>query len=227
MARLRRMALVAAVIALIPVANIVHRDGDRTDQHGVQHPCRRVAARKRRRRDRRQGRVRRTTRSRRRARAAPTLRALPKVGVRRRRLRRRRAPHIARRASAAPARRRSPGEGVWHATRPETRKRSRRCCSRPSATSPNTRVSWRAGLDQHKANEARAEPRPPGAVGRTPARGPMEVPPGHAQHLLATFNSGFKLVDSDGGYRSERPHVRADARRAGERSSATPTAALT
>ncbi len=33
-----------------------------------------------------------------------------------------------------------------------------------------------------------------------PSRGPMEVPPGARDRLLATFNSGFKLVDANGGW---------------------------
>jgi hypothetical protein len=33
-----------------------------------------------------------------------------------------------------------------------------------------------------------------------PSRGPMEVPPGLRGQLVATFNSGFKLADSGGGF---------------------------
>ena len=33
-----------------------------------------------------------------------------------------------------------------------------------------------------------------------PSRGPMEVPPSARGRLLATFNSGFKLVDANGGW---------------------------
>ena len=33
-----------------------------------------------------------------------------------------------------------------------------------------------------------------------PNRGPMEVPHRHARRLVATFNSGFKLADSGGGF---------------------------
>ncbi len=33
-----------------------------------------------------------------------------------------------------------------------------------------------------------------------PSRGPMEVPPNARGRLLATFNSGFKLVDANGGW---------------------------
>ncbi len=33
-----------------------------------------------------------------------------------------------------------------------------------------------------------------------PSRGPMEVPPSARSRLLATFNSGFKLVDANGGW---------------------------
>jgi len=33
-----------------------------------------------------------------------------------------------------------------------------------------------------------------------PSRGPMEVPPDMRSRLVATFNSGFKLADSGGGY---------------------------
>jgi hypothetical protein len=38
---------------------------------------------------------------------------------------------------------------------------------------------------------------PPVAMG---SRGPMEVPPDARARLVATFNSGFKLADSGGGY---------------------------
>ena len=34
----------------------------------------------------------------------------------------------------------------------------------------------------------------------TMPRGPMEVPPALRSRLLATFNSGFKLTDSHGGF---------------------------
>ena len=33
-----------------------------------------------------------------------------------------------------------------------------------------------------------------------PARGPMEVPAALRANLVATFNSGFKLTDSGGGF---------------------------
>ena len=35
---------------------------------------------------------------------------------------------------------------------------------------------------------------------RLPSRGAMRVPPGSRDRLLATFNSGFKLADADGGW---------------------------
>jgi hypothetical protein len=35
-----------------------------------------------------------------------------------------------------------------------------------------------------------------------PSRGPMELPPGKRQTLVASFNSGFKLADSGGGFAS-------------------------
>jgi hypothetical protein len=48
-----------------------------------------------------------------------------------------------------------------------------------------------------------------------PVRGPMEVPPGHRTTLLATFNSGFKLADANGGWadggQTYSPLVRGEA----------------
>jgi hypothetical protein len=95
-----------------------------------------------------------------------------------------------------------PGEGVWQAIR---RNESRNdppvlvstFRSDPSEyprlvagvawiNTSNTTVSLYAG---------REEP----AV-ELPTRGPMEVPPGARSRLLATFNSGFKLEDSHGGW---------------------------
>ena len=69
------------------------------------------------------------------------------------------------------------------------------------------------GLDQHKATEARAEPRPPGAIGELP-RGEMEVP-SWARHSPCDLQQRLQARGLQRRVRSERPHLRADARRAG------------
>lgn len=68
---------------------------------------------------------------------------------------------------------------------------------RPDPNYPQM-VAGVAGMDRSRTSfqlyPGRYEP-PAGAF-----RGPMEVPPQVRQGLLATFNSGFKLADSGGGF---------------------------
>jgi hypothetical protein len=135
----------------------------------------------------------------------PTLRALPRVGYG--------AAVVAHTAAAAAAAAASeyrpprvhailhpalPGEGVWHATRPafngpapvlETTLRDQ-----PEYPRVLAGVAW---IDTHRVeitlNPGRLEP------SVSLPRGEAEVPQGRRARLLATFNSGFKLADSGGG----------------------------
>jgi hypothetical protein len=95
-----------------------------------------------------------------------------------------------------------PGEGVWHPTqvgesttdppllvstfRSDPSEYPRLVAGVAWINTSNTIVSMYAG---------RLEP----SV-ELPSRGPMEVPPRYRHRLLATFNSGFKLADSGGGW---------------------------
>ncbi|MGI8506327.1 MAG: hypothetical protein ACR2MK_05895 [Solirubrobacteraceae bacterium] len=95
-----------------------------------------------------------------------------------------------------------PGEGVWHATfsaggsRPPVLVTS----FRPDPNYPQN-VAGVAWIDHTRTSvwlyPGRLEP----AVSMT-SRGPMEVPPELRRRLVATFNSGFKLQDSGGGFAS-------------------------
>ncbi len=94
-----------------------------------------------------------------------------------------------------------PGEGVWHSTfagahggpppvlitsfRPE-----------PSYPRLVAGVAW---ID-HSVTSTMLYPGRVEPAVAMPNRGPMEVPPGKRQHLVATFNSGFQLADSGGGF---------------------------
>jgi len=93
-----------------------------------------------------------------------------------------------------------PGEGVWRATfarggsRPPVLVTSFR--SDPAYPQMVAGVAW---IDHTQTSTwlypGRLEPSVP-----LPSRGPMEVPPSLHSRLLATFNSGFKLADSGGGF---------------------------
>jgi Phosphodiester glycosidase len=93
-----------------------------------------------------------------------------------------------------------PGEGVWrstfagHARRPPVLITS----FRPDANYPQL-VAGVAWIDTRLTTTwlypGRLEP----AVS-LPSRGPMQVPPPLRSRLVATFNSGFKLSDSGGGF---------------------------
>jgi hypothetical protein len=96
-----------------------------------------------------------------------------------------------------------PGEGVWHATyagggsRPPVLITS----FRPEPVDYPQAVVGVAWLDHTRTSTwlypGRLEP------GVTlPSRGPMEVPVSKRSQLVASFNSGFKLTDSGGGYAS-------------------------
>jgi hypothetical protein len=126
----------------------------------------------------------------------PTLRALPRVGV---------GSAVARGVGEyRPARVRAllhpalPGEGVWHATRgsldrnPPLLETTLR--DQPEYPRVLAGVVW---INTHRTtltlNPGRLEP------SVTLPRGAMEVPTARRGRLLATFNSGFKLADSRGG----------------------------
>ncbi len=92
------------------------------------------------------------------------------------------------------------GEGVWHATRPGLGKQPPLLVTtirdQPDYPRVVVGMAWiNTKRTQIQLYPGRLEP----AV-TLPTRGPMEVPPASRGRLLATFNSGFKLSDSLGGY---------------------------
>jgi hypothetical protein len=92
-----------------------------------------------------------------------------------------------------------PGEGVWHATRPglEAEPPLLVTTLRNQPEYPRV-VAGLAWIDTQRTtltlNPGRLEPSVP------LPRGPAEVPHAKRGKLLATFNSGFKLTDSKGGF---------------------------
>jgi hypothetical protein len=92
-----------------------------------------------------------------------------------------------------------PGEGVWVPTETWSGSDSpvqiTQFRSEPSYPQMVAGVAW---IDTRRASvqlyPGQLEP------SVTLARGPMEVPPDRRSRLLATFNSGFKLADSGGGF---------------------------
>ena len=93
-----------------------------------------------------------------------------------------------------------PGEGVWHATYADGGSRPPVLITsyRPNPDYP-TIVAGLAWIDHTRASvhlyPGLKEPAVP-----MPNRGPMEVPPSMRGRLVATFNSGFKLADAGGGF---------------------------
>jgi hypothetical protein len=197
--RLRRIALVAALLALIPVAfsylGTMHEPSNSSlgirsvewlRDHGAAGLVARVESIY----------YSLTAPSK----GGATLRALPKVGYGLGA-----AAHPAVRREAEPARVASvispalPGEGVWHATRPSLR-------SEPPVLVTTLRdqpeyprvVAGLAWIDTRRTtltlNPGRLEP------SVSIPRGSMDVPAAKRPRLLATFNSGFKLSDSHGGF---------------------------
>jgi hypothetical protein len=92
-----------------------------------------------------------------------------------------------------------PGEGTWHRTGPLVQGTAPILVTtfRPEAAYPQL-VAGVAWIDRSRATVQLYPGRyePPSAA----ARGPMEVPLDQRGRLLATFNSGFKLEDSGGGF---------------------------
>jgi hypothetical protein len=109
------------------------------------------------------------------------------------------APHYAPAALTPLIKPALPGEGVWHPTfaqggsQPPVLVTSFR--SDPAYPRLVAGVAW---LD-HTRTRVRLYPGLQEPAVRLP-RGPMEVPPNHRGRLVATFNSGFKLQDSGGGF---------------------------
>jgi hypothetical protein len=130
----------------------------------------------------------------------PTLRALPKVGY---------GGSGATRLALSPENRPArvepllhpalPGEGVWHSTRPSLAAAPPVLLTtlrdQPEYPRVVTGLAW---IDTRRTtltlNPGRLEPSVP------IPRGPMDVPTAQRPRLLATFNSGFKLSDSHGGF---------------------------
>jgi hypothetical protein len=133
----------------------------------------------------------------------PSLHALPKqAGIggtlgqaRRRALAAYRPPRI--RPVIHPA---LAGEGAWHATFASGGSRPPVLVTqfRPEALYPQN-VAGVAWIDHTRTSvwlyPGRLEPAVP-----LPSRGPMEIPSQLRNRLVASFNSGFKLVDSGGGF---------------------------
>jgi hypothetical protein len=130
----------------------------------------------------------------------PTLRALPKVGY---------GGSGATRLALSPENRPErvepllhpalPGEGVWHSTRPSLAAAPPVLLTtlrdQPEYPRVVTGLAW---IDTKRTtltlNPGRLEPSVP------IPRGSMDVPTALRPRLLATFNSGFKLSDSHGGF---------------------------
>jgi phosphodiester glycosidase len=92
------------------------------------------------------------------------------------------------------------GEGLWRGTFAHGGSRPPVLITsfRPDPTYPQL-VAGVAWIDHTRTSTwlypGRLEPGVP-----LPSRGPMEVPPDARSRLVATFNSGFRLSDSGGGY---------------------------
>jgi hypothetical protein len=95
-----------------------------------------------------------------------------------------------------------PGEGVWHSTyAPGGRRPPVLVTSfRPDPNYPQN-VAGVAWID-HTRTSTWLYPGVQEPAVTMASRGPEEVPPTMRNRLVATFNSGFKLVDSGGGFAS-------------------------
>jgi phosphodiester glycosidase len=93
-----------------------------------------------------------------------------------------------------------PGEGVWHATFSASGSRPPVLITsyRPNPNYPRI-VAGIAWID-HTRTSVHLYPGLQEPAVPLPSRGPMEVPPSMRGGLVATFNSGFKLADSNGGF---------------------------
>ncbi|HEV3321592.1 MAG TPA: hypothetical protein VG147_05305 [Solirubrobacteraceae bacterium] len=95
-----------------------------------------------------------------------------------------------------------PGEGVWRATQATESRSDPPLLVTTFRSDPSEYPRLVAGVAWINTSRTtvslyagRLEP----SV-ELPSRGPMEVPPSARGRLLATFNSGFKLVDANGGW---------------------------
>ncbi|MBV8998906.1 MAG: phosphodiester glycosidase family protein, partial [Solirubrobacterales bacterium] len=93
-----------------------------------------------------------------------------------------------------------PGEGVWHATYAAGGSRPPVLITsyRPNPDYPRI-VAGVAWID-HTRTSVQLYPGLQEPAVALPSRGPMEVPQALRGRLVATFNSGFKLADSSGGF---------------------------
>jgi hypothetical protein len=93
-----------------------------------------------------------------------------------------------------------PGEGVWVATRRNAGADPPLLVStfRSEPAEYPRLVAGVAWIDPSRTTISLVPGREEPSV-ELPSRGPMEVPHAHRGRLLATFNSGFKLADSNGG----------------------------
>jgi hypothetical protein len=135
----------------------------------------------------------------------PTLRALPEVGYEAAARARTQRLQTQRLAAANPHRVAPiihpalPGEGIWHATRPGLGAAAPLLVTtlRNQPEYPRV-VAGLAWIDTKRTvltlNPGRLQPSVP------LPRGSMDVPQARRAKLLATFNSGFKLSDSRGGF---------------------------
>jgi hypothetical protein len=193
--RLRRVALVAAIIALVPVAfsfvgtmaepsnsSFGIRTVEWLREHGAAGLVSQVES------------IYYSLTAP--AKGGPTLHALPRVGYG--------APAVAATVTYRPPRVAPfiqpalPGEGVWHATRPglEGEPPVLLTTLRNQPEYPRV-VAGLAWIDTERTSIALHPGRQEPAV--TMPRGTMQVPWTNRGRLLATFNSGFKLSDSHGG----------------------------
>jgi hypothetical protein len=196
LARLRRIALVATIVALVPVAfaywgamsrpsnsSLGIRTVEWLRDNGAAGLVARVES------------IYYTLTAP--GKGGPTLRALPKAGYG--------AGGVGVNAEYRPARVHAmlhpalPGEGVWHATRPslEASPPVLLTTLRNQPEYPRV-VAGLAWIDSKRTtltlNPGRQEP------SVTIPRGSMDVSRARRPRLLATFNSGFKLADSRGGF---------------------------
>lgn len=93
-----------------------------------------------------------------------------------------------------------PGEGVWHATQPGLGPNPPLLVStfRSDPAEYPRLVAGVAWIDTHRSTVSLYPGRQEPSVALP--RGSMDVPERYRGHLLATFNSGFKLADARGGF---------------------------
>ncbi len=95
-----------------------------------------------------------------------------------------------------------PGEGVWNTTQPGESRSDPPLLVTTFRSDPGEYPRLVAGvawINTSRTTTALYPGRLEPSVS-LPARGSMEVPPNYRRGLLATFNSGFKLADSRGGW---------------------------